>query len=753
MMRCAPTAPVRTLIVLATCGLLSSTALAGAQDAQSLRELISAGQLEEAEQQLGALEKGGARLPGVRGALLEAKGDNAAAVEVYLDDLARSPANAGAAAVRVLRLLPKKTSAPDRVSKLAAVALSDAWVGRDVLVADEVATSAKALGMSDGDLAALLAPWVNDLEPPRDAARREAHGRLVEQVALHGAPAEKGRAVAKLYVELAETQAAKAVLDTKVSAALRRHKDRDLAIARAEVLLAHHDNDELLTTLARHRPKAKDVSEAACHVRYLRGKANRNKRRYQAARADLDVVSTRCAEPYQMKARYLAARVASFAVSSDAHEVFDRFLSAYPDGSLTDDVLDWKAKLLKQEKRFDEADAVYARIATEHADGDMFHRARFDRAFLRAERGDAAGAIALLDEIARTSLETSPIVSDQALYWRARLKVFPELLSWQVGKDAATVREGWDELVALASSRPASFYGHLALTVINQQAVRVTKAVPSPARPVIVVTERKAHVPTALTLPADADDRLRQVFTLLGAGYAQEAALVLDGIDKTSYKDLTADRRVLLARLYAAAGRPDRTHQVMRHSGHALLAGKPDKASIGEWVLGYPLAYQAQLSAAATEFDVPPLVMQGLSREESAFEAEVISWAGAIGLCQLMPYTAKEEAQLIRYKGSVELPALREPTLNARLGSAHLGRRWKGLKHPFLAIAAYNAGPGNVNKWLRRVSGPVDTFVESIPVEQTRNYVKKVTGSWVTYTLLDPDGAPEVTYGLEVPVK
>ena len=125
---------------------------------------------------------------------------------------------------------------------------------------------------------------------------------------------------------------------------------------------------------------------------------------------------------------------------------------------------------------------------------------------------------------------------------------------------------------------------------------------------------------------------------------------------------------------------------------------------------------------------------------------------GAIGLCQLMPYTAKDEARLIRYKGSVELPALREPFLNARLGAAHLGRRWRQLKHPFLAIAAYNAGPGNVKKWLRRVDGPVDTFVESIPVEQTRHYVKKVTGSWVTYTLLSGGAADSVRYPLDVPV-
>jgi soluble lytic murein transglycosylase len=61
------------------------------------------------------------------------------------------------------------------------------------------------------------------------------------------------------------------------------------------------------------------------------------------------------------------------------------------------------------------------------------------------------------------------------------------------------------------------------------------------------------------------------------------------------------------------------------------------------------------------------------------------------------------------------------------------------MSHPFLAIAAYNAGPGMVLKWLPApgTTRPVDAFVEDIPVDETRNYVKKVVGSWSTYAALD----------------
>ena len=77
--------------------------------------------------------------------------------------------------------------------------------------------------------------------------------------------------------------------------------------------------------------------------------------------------------------------------------------------------------------------------------------------------------------------------------------------------------------------------------------------------------------------------------------------------------------------------------------------------------------------------------------------------------------------------------------MNARLGARHLARCLREMAHPLLAIAAYNAGPGMVNQW-RAVKGrdrPLDAFIESIPVDETRGYVKRVTSSWVTYSALD----------------
>ena len=85
-----------------------------------------------------------------------------------------------------------------------------------------------------------------------------------------------------------------------------------------------------------------------------------------------------------------------------------------------------------------------------------------------------------------------------------------------------------------------------------------------------------------------------------------------------------------------------------------------------------------------------------------------------------------------------------DPELNIRLGTAHITRRIRTYKgNHALAIAAYNAGPRNVDSWLKSSPGPeLDTYLEAIPVEQTRNYTKRVLRTWLVYRFLYEPDAP-----------
>ena len=135
---------------------------------------------------------------------------------------------------------------------------------------------------------------------------------------------------------------------------------------------------------------------------------------------------------------------------------------------------------------------------------------------------------------------------------------------------------------------------------------------------------------------------------------------------------------------------------------------------------------------------VEPAMVHAIARQESAFDPAAGSSAGARGLMQLMPATARATAR----KFGVEFDGdrLTDAVYNARLGAAHLGElmeTWKGSH--ILVFASYNAGPGNVKKWIDAYGDPrrpeVDAvdWVERIPFSETRNYVQRVSENLHVY--------------------
>lgn len=146
--------------------------------------------------------------------------------------------------------------------------------------------------------------------------------------------------------------------------------------------------------------------------------------------------------------------------------------------------------------------------------------------------------------------------------------------------------------------------------------------------------------------------------------------------------------------------------------------------------------------AKSKPYAVPPAFNHGIMRQESAFDQYAQSHAGALGLMQLMPATAKETA------GKAGLPYSKsrltsDPSYNMTLGSLYIKQmldRYDGNRT--LAIAAYNAGPGRVSGWLKEFGDPrnpnideVD-WIEVIPIYETRNYVQRVTEAVNVYSRL-----------------
>src|SRR5262249_4912098 len=138
----------------------------------------------------------------------------------------------------------------------------------------------------------------------------------------------------------------------------------------------------------------------------------------------------------------------------------------------------------------------------------------------------------------------------------------------------------------------------------------------------------------------------------------------------------------------------------------------------------YPVKYQTFIHNDSRKNGLDPHLVMGLIHQESFYNPRTKSVAGAIGLMQLMPATGKELGGRLFERFDVK--RLEDAEVNIELGTKH----FRHLIDLFggkieLAIAAYNAGQGNVARWRHAApSKPMDEFLESIPFPETRNYVK-----------------------------
>jgi soluble lytic murein transglycosylase len=169
----------------------------------------------------------------------------------------------------------------------------------------------------------------------------------------------------------------------------------------------------------------------------------------------------------------------------------------------------------------------------------------------------------------------------------------------------------------------------------------------------------------------------------------------------------------------------------------ARLANVTDRAintaektmQLHDFAQRFPTPHREALTAAARQQDLDEALVYGIIRQESRFMPEARSRAGAMGLMQVMPSTARWIARQtsVAYKPNMLLV----PETNLQMGTYYFKRVLDDLGSPVLAIAAYNAGPGRARRW--RDEHPLEgaIYIETIPFNETRDYVKKVfTNAW-----------------------
>jgi len=267
----------------------------------------------------------------------------------------------------------------------------------------------------------------------------------------------------------------------------------------------------------------------------------------------------------------------------------------------------------------------------------------------------------------------------------------------------------------LAAEFPATYYGQQAIAALGQTELRIPFTAPQD--------------PSAAT--DDFEPELMQVVRMLSRhGRDRQGPMIRPFLRQLTQLSTTLEERFAIIHLANEVNQP---HEAIRV---AKRIAQLDNAIPTQ---GYPfLPFENTNGNTTKKQREAPLVL-ALIRQESAFDPRAVSPVGARGMMQLMPATAKRVARATGQPYS-RARLLDDPRYNIQLGMAYLDTMLSRYDDaPALALAAYNAGPGRVNRWIRQIGDPrtdeIDLidWIEAIPFSETRNYVQRVLEAETVY--------------------
>ncbi len=392
----------------------------------------------------------------------------------------------------------------------------------------------------------------------------------------------------------------------------------------------------------------------------------------------------------------------------------------------------WLAKCLERQDLKERALAQYLELAGEGKKLEFADDALIEAGGLKRSLGQYAEAARLFDQAAGLSTEPKAVAGSVwnsgwcrylAGEYAAAVETFKVLLADEALREKALYWLGRALEANGDGSSAAPYYrtllveypaGFYATWYREQKGVK-------DSRESLGVRDPLAELP----LPAGYD----KVLLLASLGMLEEARSEMAATRK-KYGDKKGQFPAL-ARVYLE----------MRDFGAAIslfMQNRPvawEKGTLPLWTAGYPRAYTGLVSRNAALNGLSEGLVYALIRAESGFAPAIKSGAGAIGLMQMMPATAKLTA---REKGDFDPQRLTVPEFNIRLGTKHLHDLMKEYNGDVVYMAAaYNAGSGALERWKKSFKGlKKDEFIESIPYQETRDYVKKVYASSAIYRQL-----------------
>lgn len=465
-----------------------------------------------------------------------------------------------------------------------------------------------------------------------------------------------------------------------------------------------------------------------CRAEFRRARATYRIRKLRKDSDDIYLgVAKKCTDPkledYRIKSLYaVAKRSFDRGITAPSQELFEQILKDYPERSHADDALLYLARIARSRRKSEEEIALMTRALKQYPDGDMVHELVWEVLEADFRAGNFKTFLARLSKLELPA-------HDNNYLSQGRLEYFAGYANATLGKKELAKQaylETW-------RTYPFSFYGYMAWLALDEMGVDKKE---------LAISRASTQAQDLTWLFDDAwqtSDAAMLVEVGMYGWAAQVEELRTRGTSPSS-KDLWR-----LAWLYHQEANFPLSHNIARRRISGRPWANPEQGRVLRWEVAWPNPFkQIVLDAVTAEAKqhkpedavLRPELPMAIMREESSFIPDIESYAGALGLMQLMPATALDHDNDI--EGSATPDKLIIPEVNIRVATDHLFTLANRLhSHPAVMAAGYNAGAGAARRWLRGAKDRhIAIWVEDIPYFQARNYTKRVIGSYLAYQWL-----------------
>jgi len=503
---------------------------------------------------------------------------------------------------------------------------------------------------------------------------------------------------------------------------------------RGEALMAYADWDGVIATLEPWTDQIDADDIDACRAHYALGRSYYKRNKKTQALPHLSLPKSSCAfgDPaYGPRMAYLKGRTEQrLGRHRSAAATFAALAEAFPADSHADDGLVLGANSLAKVGNLPAAQGLWRQAWELPGRGDMGPEAAFRLAWSFYDAGDGAQAQTLAAELSTLAPSRDRFYVPAGAYWAGRWALYPDVAkpNDRVDEGLPVAIEHW---VRLCLQQPWSYYAVLAYARLVEEAPEQAAELAQRGEPVPALERYPLRRQLA------EDPAVVQAQALLAAGMLPQA---IARWQQAELEDRTLLERAWWTRSRSAAGDSVAAHSELRTWLRKNLPDVPSDEAVQLLRVAYPELWWSEVQQHNAGYRYPARFMHALMRTESNFDPDAISWAGARGLCQVMPATGRGLARELGIQ--ITEDDLLDPHTSMRLGSHYQESIHKQFhNNPPLCAAGYNAGEHRVVEWLERYGNlPTDEYVERIPFSETHGYAKRVVGTWQAYHWLHDGG-------------